>query len=273
MAGSFPQNAYPPPRRPADMAAESVPIAVEGLEKRFDDVRALDGVDLAVDGPEILGLAGPNGSGKTTLIRCLLGLLRPSAGSVAVDGTDPRRLAAAERRRLGYMPQGRALYDDLSVRGNVAFFARLYGLDDRRVAVDRALELVDLADRDGAQMAELSGGMVRRTSLACAVVHEPDLLVLDEPTVGLDPELRATMWDTFRAWRKDGRTVLVSTHYLGEVDRCDRVLFLRSGRELAFDSPSAIRTRTGADSLEAAFLALLDDAPTDPAGFEWGDKA
>lgn len=240
------------------MAADAVPITLEGLEKRFDDVRALDGVDLSVSGPEILGLAGPNGSGKTTLIRCLLGLLRPSGGAVTVDGVDPRRLSGAERGRLGYMPQGEALYDDLSVRGNVDFFARLYGVADRPGAVDRALELVDLTDRPDAKITALSGGMVRRTSLACAVVHEPDLLVLDEPTVGLDPELRATMWDAFRDWREAGTTVLVSTHYLGEVDRCDRVLFLRNGRELDLDTPAAIRERTGTDSLEAAFLALLD---------------
>ena len=247
-----------------------VPIAIEGLEKRFDDVQALDGVDLTLDGPEILGLAGPNGSGKTTLIRCLLGLLRPTDGSVAVDGTDPRRLSGADRQRIGYMPQREALYDDLTVRGNVAFFARLYRVDDRAASIERALELVDLADRADARIAELSGGMVRRTSLACAVVDEPELLVLDEPTVGLDPELRATMWDTFREWREAGATVLVSTHYLGEVDRCDRVLFLRAGHELALDPPDVIRDRTGTDSLEAAFLALLDGEEPADDGFQWG---
>lgn len=244
------------------MSSTTVPITLAGLEKRFDDVEALAGVDLDVTGPEILGLAGPNGSGKTTLIRCVLGLLRPNGGTVEVDGTTARQLDSADRARIGYMPQGEALYDDLSVRGNVAFFARLYGVENRPAAVDRALELVDLVGRSEAAIAELSGGMVRRTSLACAVVHEPDLLVLDEPTVGLDPELRATMWEAFRDWRDAGRTVIVSTHYLGEVDRCDRVLFLRDGRELAFDSPAAIRERTGTDSLEAAFLALLDDDPS-----------
>lgn len=242
------------------MAAASLAIEVEDLEKRFDGVVALDGVHLTIDGPEILGLAGPNGSGKTTLIRCLLGLLVPSSGSSSIGGTPSRRMSSVERRRIGYMPQREALYDDLTVRGNVDFFARLYGVADRRAAVDRALELVDLADRQDARLTELSGGMVRRTSLACAVVHDPDLLVLDEPTVGLDPELRASMWGAFRSWREAGTTLLVSTHYLGEVDRCDRVLFLRHGRVLALDAPAAFRERTGTDDLEAAFLALLDDA-------------
>lgn len=254
------------------MSANAIPIALEGLEKQFGDVRALDGVDLSVSDPEILGLAGPNGSGKTTLIRCLLGLLAPTGGHASVDGTDSRRLAGGQRGRIGYMPQQEALYDDLTVSGNVSFFARLYNVDDRPAAIQRALELVALADRADARIAELSGGMIRRTSLACAIVHEPDLLVVDEPTVGLDPELRATMWDVFREWRDAGTTVVVSTHYLGEVDRCDRVLFLRAGRELALAPPAELRERTDTDSLEAAFLALLEredgpDADTD-AGTE-----
>lgn len=233
-------------------------VRTSGLERSFGDVTALDGVDLDVEGPAIIGLAGPNGSGKTTLARCLLGLLAPDAGDVAVDGTDPLAFDASDRARIGYMPQHEAVYRDLTARANVDFFARLYGVDDRATAVRRALEFVDLADRADDRVATLSGGMVRRTSLACAVVHDPDLLVLDEPTVGLDPELRATMWDGFRQRRDDGALALVSTHYLSEAEHCDRVLLLRAGRVLAFDAPATLRERTGTETLEGAFRALLD---------------
>jgi ABC-2 type transport system ATP-binding protein len=163
------------------------------------------------------------------------------------------------------MPQHEAVYRDLTARENVAFFARLYGVDDRARAVDRALAFVDLADRADSRVADLSGGMIRRTSLACAVVHDPDVLFLDEPTVGLDPKLRATMWDGFRTRRDDGAVVMVSTHYLGEARHCDRVLFLRDGRVLAFDTPDAFLERTGTDDLEDAFLALLADGAADSA--------
>jgi len=235
-------------------------LAAADVRKEYGPVAALDGVDLAVDGPEILGVAGPNGSGKTTLIRCLLGLESPTAGETRVGGTPSGALDAADRARIGYMPQHTAVYSDLTVRENVAFFARLYGLERRDPAVDRALSVVDLKGRGDARVDELSGGMVRRASLACALVHDPDVLVLDEPTVGLDPQLRAAMWAEFRDRRDDGTLVVVSTHYLGEVDRCDRVCFLREGRVLAVDTPRRFRERTGTDDMEAAFLALLEEA-------------
>lgn len=239
---------------------ETPSLAASGLRKEFGAITALDGVDLTVDGPEILGLAGPNGSGKTTLIRCLLGLEDPTAGESSIGGTPTPEFTRADRERIGYMPQDTAVYDDLTVRENVAFFARLYGVKDRSAAVERALGLVDLADRRDARIDELSGGMVRRTSLACAVVHDPDVLVLDEPTVGLDPRLRASMWATFREMRDDGALVLVSTHYLGEASNCDRVCFLRDGRVLDLDSPAAFLDRTGTDDMESAFLSILDGA-------------
>jgi ABC-2 type transport system ATP-binding protein len=232
-------------------------LAARGLRKTYGPITALDGIDLQLAEPQILGVAGPNGSGKTTLIRSLLGLAEPSAGEVTVDGRDALTLDAGTRARIGYMPQASAVYDDLTVRGNVRFFASLYGVDDRAAAVDAALSIVDLGERADARIGELSGGMVRRTSLACAVVHDPDLLALDEPTVGLDPALRSSMWEGFRERRDGGSVVLVSTHYLEEVRRCDRVLLLRNGRVLALEAPATLRERTGTEDMESAFLALL----------------
>lgn len=241
-------------------------LSVAGLRKEFGAVTALDGVDFSVDGPEILGIAGPNGCGKTTLIQCLLGVVSPTAGEARVAGTPSTNFDAQDRRRIGYMPQHVAVYEDLTIKENVRFFATLYGVDDRDQAVDRALAFVDLTDRADSRLEALSGGMIRRTSLACALVHEPDVLVLDEPTVGLDPKLRATMWDGFRNHREDGAIVLVSTHYLDEVKHCDQVLFLRDGSVLALESPETALETTGTADLEEAFLALLEAAPsTDPS--------
>lgn len=242
-------------------------ISVQGLRKEFGRIAALDGIELTVDGPQILGLAGPNGSGKTTLIRTILGSVRPTAGDVRVYGREPLSFSRADRRRLGYMPQHTAIYEGLSVRQNVEFFADLYDVQDRGVAVESALDFVDMTDRGEARISELSGGMIRRTSLACALVHGPDLLILDEPTVGLDPKLRAEMWNGFGQRRDDGSTILISTHYLGEVRHCDRVLFLRAGQVLEQGSPAEIRARTGCADMEDAFLTLLDDErPTQSKG-------
>lgn len=238
--------------------ATDVSITADDLTRSFGSITALDGINLDIDGPQIIGIAGPNGSGKTTLIRCLLGLLHPSNGSVSINGTAPTNLQGTERARIGYMPQNEAVYDDLSVRENVTFFARLYGVDDREVAVNRALDFVDLTERADARITELSGGMIRRTSLACALVHDPEILFLDEPTVGVDPELRANMWTAFRERCDGGTLILVSTHYLAEAAKSDRVLFLRDGRVLAFDTPQSFLDSTGTADLEDAFLALLD---------------
>lgn len=245
---------------------EPISVSANSLRQEFGGITALDDLTIDLEPPGIVGFVGPNGSGKTTLIRCLLGLLDPTSGESAIDGTPSTELGPGERRRVGYMPQREALYADLTVRENVAFFARLYGVKDRADAIDRALDLVDLRNRTDDRIATLSGGMLRRTSLATAVVHDPDLLLLDEPTVGLDPELRATMWERFRTWSEAGSLVLVSTHYLGEASRCDRVCFLRDGAVLSIDTPDGFLTKTGTTDMEEAFLALLDDEPTDTGG-------
>jgi len=235
-----------------------VSVTIRGLRKEFGSVSALDGIDIDIDEPAIVGLVGPDGAGKTTLIQCLLGLREPTAGLIRLNGTPCTDLGRAERRRVGYIPQEQAVYRDLTVRENVGFFARLYRVTDCGAAVNDALEFVGLRDRADARIDELSGGMVRRTSLACTLMADPEILCFDEPTVSLDPKLRAEMWDRFRERREDGALLLVSTHYLGEAHNCDKVLFLRDGRVLAFDAPEALLDRTDAADLEAAFLSLLD---------------
>ncbi|MFB6108225.1 MAG: ABC transporter ATP-binding protein [Haloplanus sp.] len=247
-------------------------ITTTNLTKTYGDLTAVSDVTLSVEGPQILGVAGPNGAGKTVLTRLLLGLVAPTSGTARLDGVGTTKLRPADRAQIGYMPQRTAVYDDLTVRENVGFFADLYGVADRPAAVREMLQVVDLWERRDDRIGTLSGGMVRRTSLAAALVHDPEVIFLDEPTVGLDPTLRATMWRTFRDRRDDGALIVVSTHYLGEVDRCDRVLFLRNGSVLAVDTPAAFLDRTGTTDLEAAFLALLgsadsSDRPTgDPEG-------
>jgi len=226
-------------------------VEADGLRKRFGDLQAVDGIDLALAPGRIYGLLGPNGSGKTTLIRLLIGLARPSAGEARVLGIRmPSRDALA---RVGYMPQAEAVYPELSAGENVAFFGRLEGRP-ATASVDRVLELVELADRRGSPAMQLSGGMRRRLSLACALVHDPEVLFLDEPTVGVDPALRVQFWAHFRRLAGEGRTIVVASHVMDEADRCDELVFVRDGRVIARGSGAELRAQAGLDDLEAAFL-------------------
>jgi ABC-2 type transport system ATP-binding protein len=245
-----------------------VVAAVEaiGLRKDFGPIHAVDGIDLAFTPGRIYGLLGPNGSGKTTLIRLLAGLARPTAGEARVLGT--RMPDRPTLGRLGYMPQSEALYPELSVGENIGFFATLQGAHGE-AAIDRALDLVELGDRKGAPVLELSGGMRRRLSLAITLVHEPPVVFLDEPTVGVDPALRVQFWSHFRRLADAGTTILVASHVMDEADRCDDLVFVRSGRVLARGSGAELRATAGTDDLEAAFLAFAGlDAqgrPIEPA--------
>jgi ABC-2 type transport system ATP-binding protein len=246
---------------PTQVAA-SAQRAVEaiGLRKRFGRIHAVDGVDLALAPGRIYGLLGPNGSGKTTLIRLLAGLAKASSGEARILGTKmPSRKTLA---RIGYMPQAEALYPELSVGENLGFFARLEGRA-RREAIDRVLELVELSDRKGSPALQLSGGMRRRLSLACTLVHEPPVLFLDEPTVGVDPALRVQFWSHFRRLASGGTTILVASHVMDEADRCDELLFVRDGKVIGRGTGAELRARAGTDSLEAAFLVL---SGLDPEG-------
>ncbi len=214
--------------------------SARSLVKRYRSVTALDGVDLEIGRGEVFGLIGPNGAGKTTLIRAIVGALRPTAGTVRVLGHDPLADRWELRRQIGYMPQQPALYSDLTAQRNVEFFAAAHRRDGNDAGTDRALELVGLSDRANDPARVLSGGMQQRLSLACALVHDPAILLLDEPTAGVDPELRASFWEEFRELAASGTTVIVSTHQMGEALQCDRVALLRSGRVLATEAPGVL---------------------------------
>lgn len=229
-------------------------MEVKNLVKSFGHVRAVDGLSLAVRPGEIYGLLGPNGSGKTTLIRLITGLLKPAAGIVTVLGQrmpDKRALAA-----VGYMTQAGALYEDLTVRENITFFARMCG-GVTRDRVREMLALVELQDRAGSLVRQLSGGMKQRVSLACALVHRPRLLLLDEPTVGVDPQLRVSFWEYFQRLAGEGAALLVSSHVMDEAARCHRLGLIRQGRLLAEGTPPELLERVGAASLEEAFLKFI----------------
>jgi len=227
-------------------------IALSGVTRRFDELLAVDHVTLSVARGTILGLIGPSGSGKTTTIRTVTGSLAPTSGTVRVLGEDPTRFRASTRERIGYMPQHFVLYPDLTASENVDFVAALFGMlyPRRRRRVREVLQLVELWDARGRRASRLSGGMQRRLELACAMVHEPDLLLLDEPTAGIDPILRQAVWGELHRLRDDGRTLLVTTQYVGEAEHCDRVALIGGGRLVALGTPDDLRRQAlGGDLL------------------------
>jgi len=237
--------------RTRDDAADA--IHVEDVTKAFGDVVAVDGVTLSVPRGSILGVIGPSGSGKTTTVRMLTGALRPDSGRVRVLGEDPVHFRRRTRERIGYMPQLFTLYPDLTASENVDFVASLFGLlwFRRRRRVREVLETVDLWDARKRRASDLSGGMQRRLELASALVHEPALLFLDEPTAGLDPLLRARVWEELHRLKEGGRTVLVTTQYVNEAEECDSVALIANGRVVALAPPDELRRQaTGGDIIE-----------------------
>jgi len=213
------------------------------LTKTYGTLRAVDGLSLAIEPREIYGLVGPSGAGKTTLIRMLCGLTEPTEGEAWLLGAPMPAGRHAVEHRLGYMPQERAVYRDLTVNENLLFFGRIYGMSRSRIAErTRALLTLMRLDRHGRQRADrLSGGEKQRLSLACALLHEPDAMLLDEPTIGLDPALRREFWDHFHELNGLGRTILLSTHYLHEAEWCQRVGLIQRGRLVAEGTPTALR--------------------------------
>ena len=231
-------------------------VAVTGLDVVRGGRHVLRGVSLELGRGRVTGLLGPSGSGKTTLIRSIVGVQIVRGGEVRVLGLPAG--SAELRRRVAYVTQAPSVYADLSVRENLRYFARVLGVGAERV--DEALATVDLAGHADQVVRTLSGGERSRVSLATALLGRPELLVLDEPTVGLDPVLRRDLWATFHSLAHDGATLLVSSHVMDEADRSDDLLLMRDGRIVAADTPAALRARTGHEDLEAAFLAVAEAA-------------
>jgi len=229
-------------------------VSLRGVSKVFGKLRALDNFTMSVPAGQTYGLIGPNGSGKTTLMRIIVGLTQPTSGEVRILGQRmPNRQAA---RDIGYMTQSSALYMELTVRENLNFFGAVYGLRGQRLKqrADDVLQMVGLTDRAGSVVDTLSGGMKQRVSLAVAMIHEPQLMLLDEPTVGVDPELRIAFWNHFARLNAQGVTIIVSTHHLDEAARCDRLGLVRAGVLLAEGRPVELIARSSKTTIEEAFL-------------------
>lgn len=262
----------------ADAGTARDPIVqVAGASLTFGGDAGLHHLDLDVPGGTIFGIVGPSGSGKTTAVRLILGTATPEAGEVTVFGRPPSEFDRDDRRRMGYLPQSSALYPELSLRHNLNLAASLYGLPWRsklwptkrgkaaRRRVEGALDLVDLRDQQRTKLRDASGGEQRRIGLAAALVHDPDVLVLDEPTAGIDPVLRRRIWDHLAALRDEGVTIIVTTQYVEEAADCDLVAVLVDGRTLAVDTPEGLRRRAFRDgpapdgaTFDDVFVALID---------------
>lgn len=243
-------------------------ITARDIVQRFGHQEVLSGVSLDVAKGEIIGLLGPSGAGKTTFVNIIAGVTTPVSGEVLAFGEPMPRLDLM--RRMGYMAQSDALYLDLTARENLEFFGALYGLGgaELRTARVRALELARLEVEAHKQARDYSGGMRRRLSLATALIHDPEVLILDEPTIGLDPLHRVDIWESFRRMTALGRTLVVTTHVMDEAERCDRLAMIRDGHFIALGTPAELKSRAGAATLEDAFLhyARKDAGGTSPSG-------
>ncbi|HXB72995.1 MAG TPA: ABC transporter ATP-binding protein [Candidatus Acidoferrales bacterium] len=219
-------------------------LEVKGLHKRYGDLVAVEEVSFVVRAGETIGLLGPNGAGKTTTVSMIAGLLRPDRGQVLIDGAEVRRESDPLKRKMGLVPQEMALHDELSARGNLALFGALYGMRGPGLqrAMDAALDLAGLADRAKDKVATFSGGMKRRLNLATALLHDPQILLLDEPTVGVDPQSRNAIFGNLEEFRRQGKALVYTTHYMEEAERlCDRIIIIDHGKVIANDSLEAVR--------------------------------
>jgi ABC-2 type transport system ATP-binding protein len=233
-------------------------VVVHGLRKTFGTMVAIEGLDLTIHRGEVFGLLGPNGSGKTTTIRMLCGLMLPTAGSATVVGFDIVREAEQIRRRIGYMSQRFGLYDDLTVTENLTFYASIYGLHgaERRARVAELLDELGLRERTAQLAGTLSGGWKQRLALACATAHRPAMLFLDEPTAGVDPASRRLFWQRIYALAEQGTTILVTTHYMDEAERCQRLAFLSRGKLIAVGTVAQVLEHFHQPTIEDVFIEL-----------------
>ena len=235
-------------------------IDVRGLTKRYGERAVVDDVSIALAPGRICGFLGPNGSGKTTTLRMLCGLLTPDAGSGTCLWLDLIKGARDIKRQVGYMTQRFGLYEDLSIRENLDFIARLFGVAQRHAAVDAALQRMGLTERQSQLAGTLSGGWKQRLALAACLLHTPRLLLLDEPTAGVDPKARREFWDEIHRLAVQGMTVLVSTHYMDEAQRCDELIYIANGRVLARGTQQEVLATASSVDLEEAFIKLIDQS-------------
>ncbi len=246
----------------AERKASVYAVRTDKLRKEFDGLVAVDDLNLRIRKGVLYGMIGPNGSGKTTTIKMLMGIQRPTKGSGEILGEcAPVKAAVA---KVGYMPQEMAVYYDLSIHENLQLFAELYSVSKEEFAKreKELLDMIDLAGRKDSAVSTLSGGMRHRVSLACTLIHDPEILFLDEPTVGVDPELRAGFWDYFSKLKSKGKTIIMTTHYMDEAVRCDIVGMMRGGRLIAEGTPADLMAATSTKNLEEAFLAYSKEGRT-----------
>jgi ABC-2 type transport system ATP-binding protein len=234
-------------------------IVIENLTKKFEDVTAVDGLSLEIEKRELFGLLGPNGAGKTTVINVLCGLLYPTSGSVHVGGYDVQKDTAKVKELIGVCPQDTAAYPFLSGRENVELFGNLHTMPKMKLKknTEELLEKMSLSEDAGRRLGKYSGGMKRRINLIMALVHDPEIAFLDEPTVAMDPQSRHAVWDFIRELKKRGKTIILTTHYMEEAEElCDRIGIIDHGKLIALDSPKQLKDRFKAKDLEEVFIEL-----------------
>lgn len=229
-------------------------VEMKGVVQRYGKVTVIDQVDLSIQKGEIFGLLGPSGAGKTTLVKLMAGILQPTEGTISLNGTALRHLA--QMKNFGFMAQSDALYQELTAWENLDFFASIYTLSrkKRRKRIREVLEMVNLSSSKDQPVERFSGGMKRRLSLAAALVHEPEMIILDEPTVGIDPVLRQSIWNELNHLKHKGVTIIVTTHVMDEAEKCDRLALLRNGKMIAMDTPEMLKEKVNVSSMEDVFL-------------------